>query len=84
MCSQPGQITSPAHTCVSPHIERPGSSWRTYATMPLSSPHRPRLAIGLRCQATVVMDLCIAESRVKDAGRFAVHRAGSLEKRHAE
>jgi hypothetical protein len=30
------------------------------------------------------MDLCIAESRVKDAGRFAVHRAGSLEKRHAE
>jgi len=25
------------------------------------------------------MDLCIAESRVKDAARFAVHRAGSLE-----
>jgi hypothetical protein len=53
LCPQPGQITFPAHTYAGPHIERPGSSWRTNANMPLSSGHRSRLAIGLRCQPTV-------------------------------
>jgi hypothetical protein len=74
LCPQPGQITFPARTYAEPHIERPGSSWRTNANMPLSSGHRSRLAIGLRCEGATHASASYT-APAPDSGKFHLCRS---------